>query len=133
MPRIDLSRRVSMDAALPGKCGQICYKHGSIIPKYQELTPAGLAECEASTVTLPSGLQSLTFGHDFNQRMDRVSLPSGLHSLAFGWSFNQSMENVILPSGLHSLALGHSAGLLTAYTGGCRFLIKSSGQFLESW
>ena len=57
-------------------------------------------------LTIPSGLQSLTFGDKFNQSMDNTTLPSGLQSLTFGWDFNQSMDNMTLPSGLQSLTFG---------------------------
>jgi hypothetical protein len=52
-------------------------------------------------VTLPSGLQSLEFGENFNQRC-RYDSPERPADLAFGINFNQSMENVTLPSGLQS-------------------------------
>ena len=39
-------------------------------------------------VTLPSGLQSLTFGYKFNQSLDNTALPSGSQSLTFGTYFN---------------------------------------------
>ena len=58
-------------------------------------------------VSLPSGLQNLTFGNEFNQPLDRVSLPSGLQSLTFGNKFNQRLDGVSLPSGLQSLRLGY--------------------------
>eukprot|EP00931_Biecheleriopsis_adriatica_P067227 TRINITY_DN4139_c2_g1_i6.p2 TRINITY_DN4139_c2_g1~~TRINITY_DN4139_c2_g1_i6.p2 ORF type:complete len:121 (+),score=24.05 TRINITY_DN4139_c2_g1_i6:38-364(+) len=45
-------------------------------------------------VSLPDGLQSLTFGDEFNQSMENVE-------------FNQSMENVRLPDGLQSLTLSY--------------------------
>ena len=35
------------------------------------------------SVALLSGLQSLTLGEDFNQRMEKVVLQSGLQSLTF--------------------------------------------------
>ncbi len=43
-------------------------------------------------VSLPSGLQSLTFSSSFNQSMDNVALPDGLQSLTFGNDLNQSMD-----------------------------------------
>ena len=79
-------------------------------------------------VTLPSSLQSLSFGNvDFNQNLEQVTLPSSLQSLSFGfmiftnaWSgrpchrvfkagvlavnVNQSLERVTLPSSLQSLS-----------------------------
>ena len=57
-------------------------------------------------VTLPSGLQSLTFGEWFDQSLERVTLPSRLQSLTFGCRFNQCLEHVTLPSGLQSLTFG---------------------------
>eukprot|EP00931_Biecheleriopsis_adriatica_P027866 TRINITY_DN16678_c0_g1_i3.p2 TRINITY_DN16678_c0_g1~~TRINITY_DN16678_c0_g1_i3.p2 ORF type:complete len:122 (-),score=23.93 TRINITY_DN16678_c0_g1_i3:76-441(-) len=49
-------------------------------------------------VSLPAGLQSLTFGDEFDQCMDKVSLPAGLQNLTFGRGFNQSMDKVSLPA-----------------------------------
>ncbi len=57
-------------------------------------------------ITLPSSLQNLTFGQEFNQRLENVSLPSSLQNLTFGEDFNQSLENVTLPSSLQSLTFG---------------------------
>ena len=54
-------------------------------------------------VTLPAGLQSLTFGEDFNHDMTQVTLPAGLQNLTFGHDFNQDMTHVTLPAGLQSL------------------------------
>ena len=57
---------------------------------------------------LPSGLQSLTFGYDFNQRLDNTTLQPSLHSLTFvGYGFDQSLDNTTLPSGLLSLTFGY--------------------------
>jgi hypothetical protein len=53
-------------------------------------------------VLLPSSLQSLKFGDDFNQSLEGVTFPSGLQSLTFGSKFNQRLNGVSLPSGLHS-------------------------------
>ena len=55
-------------------------------------------------VTLPSSLQSLTFGHKCEQSLDGVTLPSNLQSLTFGRDFKQSLDGVNLPSNLQSLA-----------------------------
>jgi len=57
-------------------------------------------------VSLPVGLRSLTFGDGFDQNMEKVSLPAGLQSLTFGECFNQNMEKVSLPAGLQSLTFG---------------------------
>ena len=40
----------------------------------------------------------------FDQSMDKVTLPSGLQSLTFGDRYDQSMDQMTLPSGLQSLA-----------------------------
>ena len=45
---------------------------------------------------LSSGLEHLTFGHNFNQNMDGVSLPLDLQTLTFGKSFNHSLEVMTL-------------------------------------
>ena len=58
-------------------------------------------------VTLPNNLQSLTFGNDFNQSLDRVPLPSNLQSLTFSNHFNQSLDRVTLPNKLQSLTFGN--------------------------
>eukprot|EP00435_Cladocopium_sp_Y103_P061201 s312_g22.t2 len=55
---------------------------------------------------LPSSLQSLSFGRDFNQSVERVTLPSSLQSLSFGDKFNQSLELVTFRSSLQSLSFG---------------------------
>eukprot|EP00929_Paragymnodinium_shiwhaense_P000814 TRINITY_DN10101_c0_g1_i1.p1 TRINITY_DN10101_c0_g1~~TRINITY_DN10101_c0_g1_i1.p1 ORF type:complete len:465 (+),score=101.22 TRINITY_DN10101_c0_g1_i1:192-1586(+) len=59
-------------------------------------------------ITFPTGLQSLTFGFFFNSRVDDVALPSGLLSLTFGSHFNQRLDGLTLPSGLQSLTFGTS-------------------------
>ena len=38
---------------------------------------------------VPPGLQTLTFGHDFNHSLDNVTWPAGLQSLTFGFFFDQ--------------------------------------------
>ena len=43
-------------------------------------------------MTLPSGLQSLSFGHCFNQSLEHVTLASSLQSLSFGNWFNQCLQ-----------------------------------------
>ncbi|CAE7258852.1 unnamed protein product [Symbiodinium sp. CCMP2592] len=57
-------------------------------------------------IQLPSSLQSLTFGEWFNQSLDGIQLPSSLQSLTFGLNFNQSLEGIQLPSSLQSLTFG---------------------------
>ena len=44
-------------------------------------------------VALPMALESLTFGDDFNEPMEKVALPSGLLYLEFA-RFNRSLEKV---------------------------------------
>jgi hypothetical protein len=46
---------------------------------------------------MPSGLQNLTFGFNFNQSL------RGLQSLTFGVNLNQNLQNAQLHSGLQSL------------------------------
>ena len=60
-------------------------------------------EVGLENVALPSGLQTITFGRDFNQSLENVVLPSGLLTITFGDRFNQSLENVTLPSGLQTI------------------------------
>ena len=43
---------------------------------------------------LPKKLRALTFGHDFNQRLE--TLPEGLQSLTFGHNFDQPLAAVSL-------------------------------------
>lgn len=43
-------------------------------------------------VSLPSSLQSLTFGFSFNESLERVALPGNLRHLTFGNKFNRSLE-----------------------------------------
>ena len=75
-------------------------------------------------VTLPSGLQSLTFGHTFSQNIESVKSPRGLQSLAFGSKFNQIMDNVILPSGLQNLSFGHQFQSEHAQYGSAQQLVE---------
>ena len=58
------------------------------------------------TVTLPGGLQTITFGYRFNQSLEKVALPGGLQAITFGYHFNQSLEKVALPSGLQAITFG---------------------------
>jgi hypothetical protein len=63
-------------------------------------------------VTLPSSLQSLTFGHAFNQSLQGVTLPNSLQILTFGSNtgsnFYQDLNGVALPSSLRSLTFNRS-------------------------
>ena len=57
-------------------------------------------------VTFPSRLQGLTFGYHFDQSLRGVTLPTGLKTLTFGCSFNKSLEGLTFPSSLQSLTFG---------------------------
>ena len=46
------------------------------------------------------------FGDAFDQSLDGVTLPSGLQTLTFGMWFNKSLKQVMLPSGLQRLTFG---------------------------
>jgi len=43
---------------------------------------------------LPSSLQHLTFGHDFNQIVDHLVLPTSVQQLTFGHNFNQYLHKI---------------------------------------
>ena len=72
----------------------------------QSLTFGHRFNQSSERTALPNGLQSLTFGHEFNQSLERTTVPSGLQSLMFDETFNQSLVNTTLPSGLQSLRRG---------------------------
>eukprot|EP00435_Cladocopium_sp_Y103_P010459 s539_g2.t1 len=82
-------------------------------PTIQTLTFGHKFNQSLERVTLPSSLQTLTFGHKFIQSLERVTMPSSLQILTFGIGFNQSLEGVILPSrvilpsSLQTLTFGH--------------------------
>ena len=59
-------------------------------------------------VTLPSSLQTLTFGRNFDQSLAGVTLPNSLQILTFGRKFNQSLAGVTLPDSLQSLTFGRN-------------------------
>ncbi|GAM25538.1 hypothetical protein SAMD00019534_087130 [Acytostelium subglobosum LB1] len=56
--------------------------------------------------TLPSRLQSLTFGTYFDQTLDDRALPPSLTSLTFGGHFKQELKPGTLPSTLTTLKFG---------------------------
>ena len=58
---------------------------------------------DVGLLNLPESLISLTFGHNFNQSLERVTLPNSLQNLTFGASFNQSLEHVTWPNSLQNL------------------------------
>ncbi|CAM9113762.1 unnamed protein product, partial [Laminaria digitata] len=55
---------------------------------------------------LPAMLQSLTFGVDFNQPVEKVEWPASLQRLTFGGLFNQWLARVDWPPSLQQLTLG---------------------------
>lgn len=57
-------------------------------------------------VRLPSGLQNLTLGDEFDHDRAKVRLPSSLQSLVVGDACDQSRDKVQLPSGPQSQTLG---------------------------
>ncbi len=61
---------------------------------------------DLSRITLPSSLQNLTFGFEFNQSLEGVTLPSSLQNLTLSRRFNRSLERVTLPSSLRTLTCG---------------------------
>ena len=54
-------------------------------------------ELQGEDLAIWHSLTSLALPHVFNQSLDNVSLPSALQTLTFGWDFNQSLDNVSLP------------------------------------
>lgn len=46
-------------------------------------------------IWLVHGLQSITFGHDFDQSLDNVTLLRGLQSISFGDGLNQGLDTMI--------------------------------------
>ena len=55
------------------------------------------------------GMESLAFGHRFNQVMDTVTWPSGLQSLAIARCLDQAVATVILPGSLQRLIFGFAS------------------------
>jgi hypothetical protein len=53
---------------------------------------------------LPSGLEELDFGGEFNQRLERV-LPSGLVQLTLGYGYDCSLTAGVLPDELKTLTM----------------------------
>ena len=51
---------------------------------------------------------SLTLHNDDNLRLERFTLPSSLQTLTFGACFNQSLEQVTLPASVQRLTFGHA-------------------------
>ena len=71
-----------------------CFAHGHRVED-AEFSLNGITEVkgadEATSAllrTLPKSLRTLTFGDHINQRLDNVTWPAGLESLTFGHDFN---------------------------------------------
>ena len=65
-------------------------------------------------MTLPSGLQALTFGYgsEFDQSLEQMTLSSDLQTLMFGSGLDQSLEKATLPSGFETHLGGENFGNL---------------------
>ena len=72
-------------------------------------TTGGVMTKLIGVVTLPSGLQTLTFGSGFDRNLEKASLPSGLQTLRLAKCFNQCLENMTLPSCLQTLTFGYGS------------------------
>ena len=94
----------------PDKCNKSSsweYLSGLTLPNgLQNLTFGGGFNQSLHGVTLPNSLQNLTFGDQFNKSLKGVTLPSSLQNLTFGDQFNKSLEGVTLPSSLQNLTFG---------------------------
>jgi len=84
----------------------MCCTEYSLPSSLESLTFGHKFNQSLNGVTFPSRLQSLTFGYHFNQSLQGVTLPRGLRTLTFGCSFNKSLEKVAFPSGLQNLTFG---------------------------
>ncbi|EGG19226.1 hypothetical protein DFA_02011 [Cavenderia fasciculata] len=67
---------------------------------------AAAVSCHGAVGVLPSSLQSLMFGDDYDQPLSVGVLPSSLQSLMFGYYYNQALSVGVLPSSLQSLVFG---------------------------
>ena len=56
--------------------------------------------------SLPSFLQTLSFGHNFDQPLQGVNFPASLQTLTFGSDFDQSLQGVSFPASLQTLTFG---------------------------
>ena len=73
--------------------------HG-VAKRSSKLGVRSLFQYKLRQTTLPSGLQSLTFGAWFTASLENATLPSCLQSIKFGQRFNRSLNNTALPHGL---------------------------------
>ena len=77
------------------------------LQEHHDLTVIGYGDIfpGRSEVSLPFGLQRLTFVAYYAQSTEKVSLPPGPQSSAFNAYFDQSTEKVSLPFGFQRLTL----------------------------
>ena len=61
---------------------------------------------ECMNLPLPDGLRTLTFGPEFNFRIDHIRIPDSVVLLEFGKWWNQPLSSVSLPCGLEGLRFG---------------------------
>ena len=52
---------------------------------------------------MPENLTDLTFGYNFNQKIEQNTLPENLMTITFGYCFNQKLEPDILPHNLFNI------------------------------
>ncbi|ADO67034.1 hypothetical protein crov001 [Cafeteria roenbergensis virus] len=57
-------------------------------------------------IVLPKSLTHLTFGTNFNQKIEENVLPKSLTHLTFGGDYNQKIEENVLPKSLTHLTFG---------------------------
>jgi len=76
---------------------------------------------------LPNSLQELVLGY-FDRSMEKVTLPSGLQILDLGFDFNLSLEMVALPTGLIVLELNNASCIIRGFVKNTTILFK--GHFL---
>ena len=82
--------------------------HGVKLPSSLESLTFGRQFNESlEGIIMPSSLQSLTFGRQFTRSLEGVILPNSLQNLTFGYCFNRSLEGVILPGSLQNLTFGY--------------------------
>lgn len=55
---------------------------------------------------LPNSLTHITFGHCYNQKIDKFVLPNSLKYIRFGLFYNQKIIRDILPNSLECVMIG---------------------------
>lgn len=73
----------------------------------QSLTFGSEYNLELPSGKFPYGLRYLRFGSRFNRSLEYAELPDSIQTLIFGEAYNQSLDKVKLPSSLVSLTFGH--------------------------